>query len=75
MVVNKGGKIMQKKLNIKGMHCSSCETLIKDSLEELGAAVKKIDHKTGDVVIDFDENKVSLDAIKTAVKKEGYTVQ
>ena len=65
---------MEKKLKIKGMHCSSCEVLLKDVLEETGVTVKKIDHKTGEALIAYDENKTSFDTIKEAIKKEGYTI-
>ncbi len=65
---------MQKTLKIKGMHCSSCEMLLKDVIEELGAHVKKIDHKTGEASIEYDEKKIPLEIIKGAIKKEGYAV-
>jgi copper chaperone len=65
-----------KKINIKikGMHCKSCEMLIKDELEELGAKEIGIDYKTGKVSLTFDESKLKLDTIKTAIKKLRYEV-
>lgn len=64
---------MKKTLNVKGMHCKSCEVVIGDELKELGIK-SKLDHKTGVVEVDFDEKKVSLDKIKQLIKKEGYSV-
>jgi copper chaperone CopZ len=67
--------IMKKlMLNVKGMHCSSCEMLIKDSLDELGVPKAEASHKTGIVNVEFDEKKVSEKKIKEAIKKEGYEV-
>ena len=59
--------------NVKGMHCKSCETLIKDSLEEIDG-VQKVDvsHERGYVKVTFDEKKVNEDKIQSAIKKEGY---
>ncbi|MFH0797894.1 MAG: heavy-metal-associated domain-containing protein [Candidatus Woesearchaeota archaeon] len=61
--------------NVKGMHCASCEMLIKDSLEEMDGVIKAdVSHKKGYVKITFDEKKVKEDKIKEAIKKEGYEV-
>lgn len=60
-------------LQVKGMHCTSCEVLIKDSLEETGAIKNiSISHKTGKLSLDFDPKKITLKKIKEIVKGEGY---
>ena len=61
------------RLKVKGMHCKSCSMLIEDALEDLGAK-SKVNDKEGIAVVEFDENKVSLAALKKAVTDEGYTV-
>jgi copper chaperone CopZ len=61
-------------LKIKGMHCKSCETLIKDELIESGAKDCKIDHKSGKATVTFDESYLNLNTIKSIIKKEGYEV-
>lgn len=61
-------------LTVKGMHCKSCEMLIKDELMELGVKKCEIDHKSGKTVVVFDESKLSLDSIKSAIKQQGYSV-
>lgn len=61
-------------LNIKGMHCKSCEALIKMELEEIGVNKINIDHKTGKASIKYNEDKVSLEEIKSTIKKQGYGV-
>jgi copper chaperone len=65
---------MKVKLEIKGMHCKSCEALLKDAFEEIGVKSSKINSSTGIAIVEFDEKKVSLAALKKAVVDEGYTV-
>jgi len=62
---------MLKKYKVKGMHCNSCEFLIKDVLEEIGVKATA-DHKKGEVNLDFDEKKVSLNKIKNLLKENNY---
>lgn len=65
-----------KKVEIKvdGMHCSSCGMLIADALEDLGVESTKADSIKGTVNVEFDEQKLSLNEIKTVIKEEGYKV-
>ena len=62
------------RLKVKGMHCKSCSMLIEDALEDLGAK-SKVNDKEGIAVVEFDENKVSEEKIRAAIKKEGYKVE
>jgi copper chaperone CopZ len=67
---------MKTKLNVKGMHCASCEILIKDSLMEIkGMNSAEVSAPNGEVLVDFDKTKVSIDKIKYIIKKEGYVVE
>lgn len=60
-------------LDIKGMHCESCEKIISQELGELpGVEVKKISSKTGQGFITVDTGKTSLDKIINVVKEAGY---
>lgn len=64
---------MKTTIKIKGMHCASCETLIKEGIEELpGIKSVKVSRKTNTSEIEYDENKVSIEKIKSRIKKEGY---
>jgi len=56
------------KTQIKGMHCESCEKVLKMALEDEGIKVKNISHKTGMLET---ENGTS-EQIKKIVKTEGY---
>lgn len=68
---------MQKiKLNVEGMHCQSCEILIRDSLKGVGGVRDaKVNHKSGIVEVEFDDSKVRKEAIIEVIKKEGYKVR
>ena len=66
---------MKKIFNVKGMHCNSCEIMIKDSLSEVnGVKHVKASHAKGTVMVKFDEAKVSEDQIMSIIRKEGYDV-
>ncbi len=63
-------------IKTKGMHCPSCEMLIKDSLEELeGVNKAEASFKSGIISVDFDENKTNEKEIIDIVKLEGYEIQ
>ena len=67
---------MNKKidLQITGMHCQSCEILIKEELKELsGVSEINVDYKTGLAHLLLDESKSLPDAILSAIAKAGYT--
>jgi len=63
-----------KKINllISGMHCPSCAELIKDALIEEGIKEAKIDSKTGNAQIVFDDFKFSEEEIKEIINEQGY---
>jgi copper chaperone CopZ len=56
-------------INVKGMHCTSCEVLIKEALEERGATKVKVDWKKGSVSFD----KLDEATAKKIIKQEGYS--
>ena len=65
-------KDMEKKIKVKGMHCSSCEFLIKDSLNDLGFKAKA-DYKKGEVIIENFDSKKEKNIYK-AIEENGYKV-
>jgi copper chaperone CopZ len=68
-------KIMKKMFDVKGMHCKSCEILIKDSLEEAGGVRDVVaSHAKGFVKVDFDESKISQEKLMLIIRNEGYEV-
>src|SRR3989344_3664262 len=64
---------MHKKINleIKGMHCKSCEMLITDELIGIGAKNVEVNHKTGDASFINDQNADDYKII-SAIKNAGY---
>ena len=64
------------KIKTKGMHCTSCEMLVKEALEELDGVNKaEASHESGIVSVDFDKNKVSEKDIIEVIKLEGYEIE
>jgi copper chaperone CopZ len=60
-------------LNIKGMHCSSCTTLVKEALtDNKGVNDADVDLKTAKAIVSFDEKQVSEKQLIESVRKEGY---
>jgi Cu+-exporting ATPase len=58
---------------VKGMHCESCELLIKDELSELkGITNISVNHKTGKGSVSVDTQKSTENDILSAIKKAGY---
>jgi copper chaperone CopZ len=69
-------KMANIQLNTKGMHCPSCEMLVKDVLEEIeGINGVEASFKTGIISVDFDESKLGKDKIIDTVKSEGYSIK
>lgn len=55
-------------MKVEGMHCKSCEVLIKDIAEEQGVSIKKIEVKgnTG-----YIEAEGDLEQFKKEIESEG----
>jgi len=69
------GKI-ERLIELEGMHCKSCELILKDELDSLNSVVcKSIDFKKGIAVVEFDESKIKFSKIKEAIEKEGYSIK
>jgi copper ion binding protein len=66
----------KKTFNVKGMHCKSCEMILKDSISEIDG-VKSVDASAvkNSVTVDYDEKKVKDAMIKKAIVTEGYQVR
>jgi len=64
------------KLKVSGMHCQSCEMLIKDALEETeGIASASADLKKKTVTVLFNDSKISADKIKKMITELGYNAE
>lgn len=64
------------KLDIKGMHCSSCAMNIDFDLEDLeGVKSAKTSYAKQSTEIEFDESKVTEKDIAEQIKKTGYKAE
>lgn len=60
-------------LNVSGMSCQHCVNSIEGALKQIGAE-GKVDLANNSVDVKFNENKITLDAIKEAIEEQGYDV-
>jgi copper chaperone len=60
-------------IKVEGMSCGHCVSSVEGAVKKLGAT-GHVDLNAGSVTVDFDESKVSLDAIKAAIEDQGYDV-
>ncbi|GAB2716311.1 copper ion binding protein [Paenibacillus cisolokensis] len=63
----------QVTLQVKGMSCQHCVNSIENALKQVGAN-GKVDLKSNSVTVEYDENKLTLDAVKEAIEEQGYDV-
>ncbi|MFH1408301.1 MAG: heavy metal-associated domain-containing protein [Nanoarchaeota archaeon] len=72
-IIDTQGDFMETTFKVKGMHCKSCDILIKEAVEEL-PGVKEVhaDFRTGKVRI--KHSGASIENIKAAIMAEGYKV-
>jgi copper chaperone CopZ len=63
------------KLNVGGMHCPSCEALVKEDVGELpGVGKVEASHKDGTVTITHD-GSLDVEKAKKAIAALGYKVK
>lgn len=60
-------------LKVSGMSCNHCVNSIEGALKVIGAE-GKVDLGDGTVAVAFDENQLTLDAVKEAIEDQGYDV-
>lgn len=62
-------------LTVGGMSCQHCVRTVKTSVEALkGVDTADVSLEKNLVTVAFDPGLVSLEAIKTAIEDQGYTV-
>ncbi len=64
---------MEKILNIKGMNCMSCAGKIERAIREVDGVISvEVDMGTKTAKINFDEQKVSIEALSKKIESVGY---
>ncbi len=61
------------KLQVDGMSCGHCVKSVEGAISDLGASAK-VSLENHSVTVDYDEVKVSIQAIIEAIEDQGYTV-
>ena len=62
-------------IQTRGMHCLSCEILVKETLLELkGVTNVEASYSSGRVSVDFDDSKLNRGQIEKMIAREGYNV-
>lgn len=62
-------KLMISELKIEGLSCSHCVNTVTTILKELDGVKTAEVNLPNSAKVDFDENRISLDAIKTAINE------
>lgn len=60
-------------LKVEGMTCGHCVSTVEKAVGNAGA-VGKVDLAGKKVSVEFDESKVTLEAVKAAIEDQGYDV-
>ena len=64
---------MKVKLTVKNMDCGGCLALVEEAVRKLvGVISAKVDLKTSEISLEYDESKVSLSDIREAIEKTGF---
>lgn len=66
--------MLKSTFNVKGMTCTACEQIITEALEEVGAKQVKVNHTSGLVVVEHDDD-MSETVMKRTIVKEGFKVE
>ncbi len=63
-------------LKTSGMHCRSCSMMVDMTVGELdGVDDVRTDHATGETVVTFENDVVSIEAIIEAIRGAGYEAE
>jgi copper chaperone len=63
-------------LQVEGMTCNHCKAAVTNALEELaGVTAVEVHLQEGTVDVQFDEAKVTVEALKEAIEEQGYDVK
>lgn len=60
-------------LSVQGMSCNHCVITVSGAIYKLGATAT-VDLASGSVAVQYDQSKLSLEAIQAAIEEQGYDV-
>ncbi|MDN7242391.1 copper chaperone CopZ [Planococcus sp. N028] len=66
---------MNETLKVQGMSCNHCVNAVETSVSELqGVSSVKVDLGKGEVAVEYDTSKTSLNEIQETIEEQGYEV-
>lgn len=66
---------MNETLKVEGMSCAHCVNAVESSVGELqGVSSVKVDLASGQVEVNYDNSKTSLNQIQETIEEQGYDV-
>ncbi len=60
-------------LKVQGMRCNHCVITIFGALDKLGA-IAAIDLASGSVAVQYDQSKLTQEAIQAVIEEQGYEI-
>ena len=68
--------VKEIRLTVEGMTCSGCEAHIEGAVNKLDGILEvKADYKAANTLVKYDETKVDLEKIETAILSTGYKIK
>ncbi|HZK88082.1 MAG TPA: copper chaperone CopZ [Anaerovoracaceae bacterium] len=62
-------------INIEGMSCSHCVNAVTKAVGSLdGVSEVQVNLEAKTATVDYDSDKITLEALKNAIEEEGYDV-
>jgi Cu+-exporting ATPase len=69
----RGDMSSRERLEVGGMHCSSCAETIGDAVEAVdGVESASVNYATDDATVEYDPDRASLSAVYEAIESVGY---
>jgi copper chaperone len=60
-------------LQVQGMSCNHCVNSVEGALKEIGAK-GQVHLSQGTVTVEYEEGKLSVEALKEAIEEQGYDI-
>lgn len=71
--INNFTKVRTVTINTYGMHCTGCEETVETEIKKLdGIKSVKADHIKKSVIVKYDDKKVTLEQVRSAITAAGY---
>ena len=75
VILGRSKRMKQTTILIVDMMCSSCEARISKALAAIDGVISaRVSLKGGRADVEYDEGKTTVEALKAAIEKAGYTV-